>query len=270
MQEREARGGGEATPDIARLPGKRLVVVSEPEKNARLAEFVVKTATGGGKMNARRLFEGQFEFEPVLKLNIDCNAKPIITGNDEGIWRRVLMADWPEFISKAEADKHLIDKLKGEASGVLNWLLDGWRMYREDGLWLPDSVLAATEEYRAESDPLRQFITSCLKKAPGQRIARGRLYAAYEKWCRGSGLEPMKGNAFGRAMTQVGIRRETIGVTFYCDVRTGRGSDGTIWRNGAIRPSGPIRRRDSAVWRRPGAIWRKIAPFLQIVPPTSG
>ena len=218
MQDQNARGGGDATPDIARLPGMRLVVASEPEKNARLAESVVKTATGGGKMTARRLFEGQFEFEPTFKLNIDANNKPIIAGQDEGIWRRVLMLNWPVFIPKGERDKRLKYRLIEEASGILNWLVDGWRMYREAGLYLPDSMLAAIDEYRAESDPLRMFIATCLSQAPGQRVSGRRLYEAYERWCKANALDPMKGNAFGRAMTQVGIRREVIGVTFYCDV----------------------------------------------------
>ena len=91
-------------------------------------------------------------------------------------------------------------------------------MYRESGLYLPDTVLAAIDEYRQESDPLRSFIATCLRAAPGGRISRSRLYAAYERWCKANALEPMKGNAFGRAMTQVGIRRETVGVVFYCDV----------------------------------------------------
>jgi len=218
MQEQHSRGAGDATPDIARLPGMRLVVASEPEKNARLAESVVKTATGGGKMTARRLFEGQFEFTPNFKLNIDANNKPLITGQDEGIWRRVLMCPWPVFLEKHERNKKLRFELMAEAPGILNWLLDGWRMYRESGLYLPDTVLAAIDEYRQESDPLRSFIATCLRAAPGGRISRSRLYAAYERWCKANALDPMKGNAFGRAMTQVGIRRETVGVVFYCDV----------------------------------------------------
>lgn len=217
MQQRNGRGGSEATPDLARLPGKRLAIASEPDAGARLAESVVKVATGGGKMNARRLFEGQFEFDPIFKLNIDTNVRPGIRGQDEGIWRRVLLLPWTVRIPTDERDRNLPRKLQAEAAGILNWILDGWRLYRESGLFIPETVKAATDDYRTESDPVRQFVAARLEPAPSERVSAGQVYDAYVIWSRANALEPMSGNAFGRAMTAAGIRREVIGITFYMD-----------------------------------------------------
>lgn len=217
MQQKNGRGGSEATPDLARLPGKRLAIASEPDAGARLAESLVKVATGGGKMTARRLFEGQFEFDPIFKLNIDTNVRPGIRGQDEGIWRRVLLVPWLIRIPKEERDRNLPKKLEAEAPGILNWMLDGWRLYCESGLYVPASVLSATDEYRAESDPIRQFVAARMQPAEGARVAASRVYDAYTAWSRNNALEPISGNAFGRAMTTAGIRREVIGITYYVD-----------------------------------------------------
>src|SRR5262249_5005445 len=110
----DRRGGGDATPDLARLPGARLVMAAEPERGSRLSEAVVKTVTGGDKVVARRLFEGQFEFEATFKLVLSANEKPRITGQDEGIWRRVTLVPFAAAIARERRDKRLIEKLKAE------------------------------------------------------------------------------------------------------------------------------------------------------------
>ena len=46
----DRRRGSEATPDLALLPGARLVTASEPETGARLSESMIKWMTGGERM----------------------------------------------------------------------------------------------------------------------------------------------------------------------------------------------------------------------------
>lgn len=243
MVQRMGRDSSGATPDIARLPGKRVTIASEPDAGARLSEGLVKVATGGGKMTARRLFEGQFEFSPVFKLNIDTNAKPVIRGQDEGIWRRVLLLPWNVFIPEAQRVRDLAEQLRAEASGILNWVLDGWRIYRERGsLYLPDIVLEATRQYRTESDPLRQFVVARLRRVPGVRVLASRVYGAYEAWCKDNALEPISGNLFGRRLTALGIEREIIGVTFYLHhelIEAAEQSGGMEDSGGGNGPMGP-------------------------------
>ncbi|MBY9039557.1 hypothetical protein K7461_29705, partial [Pseudomonas fluorescens] len=58
----KSRSGGQATPDLAKLPGVRLLRTSEPEKNAKLAEALIKLVTGGEPMDARHLQGDMFTF----------------------------------------------------------------------------------------------------------------------------------------------------------------------------------------------------------------
>jgi hypothetical protein len=51
----------------------------------------------------------------------------------------------------------VIAALKAEASGILNWLLDGYRDFAADPYWVPEKVLVATEEYREMQDRLLPF-----------------------------------------------------------------------------------------------------------------
>lgn len=211
----ERRGGGDATPDLARLPGARLVMASEPERGSRLSEAVVKTVTGGERVVARRLFEGQFEFEPTFKLVLSANEKPRISGQDEGIWRRVILVPFDAWFPRERRDKHLATKLRAEAPGILNRLIEGYAAWRTDGLVLPPSVVAATEQYRAESDPVGEFVRACIKRVENASIQARLVYDVYCAWCHDNAVEELRSNGFGRRLSDLGIEREKVGTIYY-------------------------------------------------------
>lgn len=94
-------------------------------------------------------------------MTISGNHKPDIRGTDDGIWRRVLLVPFDVQIPENERDDKLIEKLWAERAGILNWLIDGLISYLEGGLDEPAEVLEATQEYRAESDPLGTFLDEC-------------------------------------------------------------------------------------------------------------
>ena len=103
----KARGAGQATPDLAILPGVRMLRTSEPEKGAKLAEAMVKLVTGGEPIQARHLNRDFFKFYPQFKLTMSGNYRPTISGTDEGIWRRVRLVPFGVTIPKEERDIHL-------------------------------------------------------------------------------------------------------------------------------------------------------------------
>jgi putative DNA primase/helicase len=215
----DRRSAGDATPDLARLPGARLVVASEPEKGSRLSESIVKTMTGGDRVVARRLFEGQFEFDPVFKLILSANEKPRIAGHDEGIWRRVLLVPWTVLIPLAERDRRLVQRLMRELPGILNWIIDGYRIWRREGLVVPESVQAATREYREQSDPIGQFLETCVKHEAEATVGASLLYEVYAHWSRANGVgKPWSQTAFGRYMSDHGYRRIGKWPVLYQDV----------------------------------------------------
>ena len=214
----DRRRGGEATPDLARLPGARLVTASEPELGRAFSEAVVKTLTGEGRITARHLREEFFEFTPQFKLTLSCNNKPTVRGTDEGTWRRVLLVPFSETIPREERDKQLPERLRGEASGILNWLVQGAALYAEHGLAVPERVRMATGDYRDESDPMGSFLRSWVvtgEHAYGRSIRAGELYHAYLVWCEGNMISPLSQQKFGRKMGDRGYRKEKVSSWFY-------------------------------------------------------
>ncbi len=214
----DRRRGAEATPDLARLPGARLVSAAEPEIGQRFSESLIKTLTGGEPITARHLQQDFFEFTPNFKLVLSFNTKPSVRGQDEGIWRRLLMVPFEVTIPKAQRDAELPKKLRGEASGILNWMLDGLRLWFEGGLQIPAAVRAATAAYKTESDPLGQFLEMATERRPGAHVQAKQFYTAYTHWCRDNAVEPLSMTAVGRKLGDRGIEKARVGVVFYKDL----------------------------------------------------
>lgn len=215
----DRKRGSEASPDLARLPGARMVVAAEPELGARFSESQLKTMTGGDKMTVRHLNRDFFEFTPTFKLTLSFNNKPVVRGQDEGVWRRILLVPFERIIPPDKRDPHLKYKLRNELSGILNWALDGLRLYYERGLSPPDAVVAATRSYRDDSDPVGQFVSSCIERLPGSAVNAKDVYDAYKLWCSANAVEPVNSNLFGRMMTEKGFEREKVGIVMYRSVR---------------------------------------------------
>lgn len=217
LLEDNRRRGGEATPDLARLPGRRLVVASEPPLNSKLDDSLIKSLTGGDAMAVRHLNRDMFEFVPVAKFILSFNIAPTVRGQDFGIWRRLLMVPWPVRIAKP--DPTIDDRLKAEAAGILNWALRGYREWRQGkGLAPPAMVTDATSSFRGDQDVVGRFLDAATRPVTGARIAANALYEAYARWARASGLDALSGTMFGRLLTQRGVHKSKSGVVVYEDI----------------------------------------------------
>lgn len=172
--------------ELAMLRGARVVALSEPQ-DGRLAVERLKSLSGGDKISARHLHREFFEFLPVCLLVVAMNAR--LRTNDAGaaLWRRIREIDFPVTIPPERRDVNLIDRLRGELPGILNWALEGWRWYQAEGLDPPEAVRAATERYREQSDPLGAFIADCCVMHADAWASRADLHKAFARWANEAG-----------------------------------------------------------------------------------
>lgn len=204
----KASGGGPQPSLIKLANGARLVRAAEPELGMRLSESLIKQLTGGEPMEARDMYAKPIEFTPRFKISLSCNARPPIRGGDHGIWRRLMLVPWHVQIAPEERDAGLGEKLKKEAAGILNWLLAGWvDWHMEGGLRPPAEVLAATEEYREDSDPVGRFLAEWCEKDASARVETTALHRAFEVWCKKEQVRTLTLSLFGKRLTDRGIEK---------------------------------------------------------------
>lgn len=205
--------------DIARLKGARLVTSSEPNEGFRFDEGLIKQLTGGDKVTARKLYGEEFEFNPEFKLWLATNHKPIIRGTDDGIWRRLIVIPFNVQIPEHKVDKDLKYKLQREASGILNWALEGCLMWQREGLVKPSSIQESVGEYREEMDVIEAFIDDCLVKGEDFEIQSSRVYKIYKQWAIDNTQYLMSSTKFGKEFGNKFEKRRLSKGNFYKGVR---------------------------------------------------
>lgn len=195
-----------ASPDIAKLAGDtRLAQLSEPPRDARLDEGLVKAWTGGDPVQARELREKPFVFEPIAKLFIICNALPVTKGNDEGIWRRYIPFEFTHQVPDHKMDRQLLNRIKAhELPGILNWLVEGVGKWLDQGINPPDCVLKVRRAYRAQSSPFIEWLNERCVHGPaaiGEATSATALHNDFKSWSEDQGHEKiMTMTGFGRAL----------------------------------------------------------------------
>lgn len=208
--------------DLAALAGKRIVTCSESAEQARLNESRLKSFVHGDDTTARFLNREFFTFQPAAKLWLASNHKPRVTDDSHGFWRSVRLIPFRRSFTGQEADPALEAKLMAELPGILAWAIDGCLKWQQDGLRPPESVVIATEEYRAESDPLSEFIAAVCETGPDYTEMGGALKAAYDSWCDTSGVgmrERMGGVTFFKRLAERFDKRVTMAGKAYWGLR---------------------------------------------------
>jgi putative DNA primase/helicase len=229
------RGAGQASPDLVRLFGRRTVRIDEMKDGEALREELVKRMTGGDPMIVRGLYSGYLEFPNVATPHFSGNGHPKIDGTDEGIWRRIIVLHWSVTIPEAERRdfNEMVADLLTERSGILNWLIEGVLDYLVNGLTIAPSARQATEEYRAEMDPVREFRERCLVERPGGRVQAQRLFQIYLKWAKANNRAEFSVTRFGREVKRCVKRDDRGSARFYIDVEL---SEGALALEGAPSP----------------------------------
>lgn len=236
----QSKGAGQATPDIAQLPGKRLVRVSELPRGEMLRESLVKQLTGGEPMMARHNYGNFFELRPVFKATMSGNDKPRIDGVDLGIWRRLALVVWGQTIPEAQRREMetVLAEFAAERSGILNWLIAGALIYLEEGLVEPPEVRDATKAYRADMDQVQGFIDSCIERLPpplppeeAKQIASRAVYEHYQDWCAANGMKPWSEKAFSQTLEKKGFVKHNGRIRTFEGIRLLALPEGSVPRS---------------------------------------
>jgi P4 family phage/plasmid primase-like protien len=206
------RTGG-ATPDLARLHGKRIVTINETEQNDHLNEARVKFITNHDAITARNLYEAPFDFTPTHKTFLTTNHKPIVRGTDPGIWRRIHLLPFLVQITAEDRQPNFREKkLLPELPGILNWALTGLEAWQKGGLQPPKSVTDATLEYRTDMDLIGLWIEERCKENPASEMTTAELYQDYDNWAENEVGFKVSVIAFGRELaSRPGLTAKKVG-----------------------------------------------------------
>lgn len=237
------KNSGGPSEDLANLQGKRFVMASEIEDGRRLAVVLIKEMTGGEAIRADRKYEHEIEFQPVHKIWLVGNHKPVITDTTLSIWRRVKLIPFTVTIPNKEMDPDLPTKLESELSGILSWAVRGCLEWQKYGLQEPKAVTNATSDYRHEQDILGDFIDDCCMLLPTAAVPKHELKETYETWCNSTGSQPASQKTFRARLIERGITEGKSGGTRYWKgiaLSNSEGQQGQLGQEGQKRQDFPV------------------------------
>ncbi|MBA7537549.1 DNA primase [subsurface metagenome] len=197
-----SRRGEHIPNDIARLKGARFVNAIEAGEGRGFNEELLKRLTGRDKITARFLRQEFFEFYPTCKLWLATNHKPMIKEFSPAFWGRIKLIPFKITISEEERIPHYEKILLREGEGIFNWILEGYKKWKEEGLNVPEEIKEATAQYKDQMDIIAEFIEDCCIENRLAQATTKKLYKAYNEWCEENKEKPIKSRAFGRRLEE--------------------------------------------------------------------
>lgn len=248
--------GNEGDFAVSEINGKRLNYCTEMEtsdfyrKTARL-----KTIVSGEKTTARRLYSNPFYVTNIPLLMANANALPIFSRQDSAMLRRIYVIPFNVTIPEERQNKSLCDELVAEYPAILNWMLEGRRMFIENDYKLPPDVnmerYVLNVKVHLNSALLYMAKNGYKAKLPNVTLSPQRwlrlvdIYADYERWCAQNEMDIIGKTLFSRILENEGefVKRRTgRGVMFgvYCGSSYLRGrqydGDGVLRRKPVQSP----------------------------------
>jgi P4 family phage/plasmid primase-like protien len=163
---------------LAAIRNKRVVIMQEPASNDQIQADVMKALTGGDRVSTRELNSTQIEFKPHAKFFLAANKIPTMSDIDGGVIRRLKITEFvsrfveqfntqdveDKYMYEFKIDKELKNKLETYKTVFMCILLDYYRIYREEGLIPPESVLKVTKKYENNNNNIKSFIDENIVK----------------------------------------------------------------------------------------------------------
>lgn len=164
---RREGGDGGRDPDRHAMMGKRLLIGSEFRKSEPMDEAFMKRFTGRDPVSTRGNYSKlNVEWMPEGLIIIGTNKLFRIDLDDPAVWSRIIVVPFTVAFPKGhpERDDDLQRKIiDQEKEGVLAWLVEGLRLYRDEGLVPSGEITLATETYRSNSDHVSKWIETAVE-----------------------------------------------------------------------------------------------------------
>lgn len=192
------------TSEIARLEGRRLVVVDETDGTARWNEARLKRMTGSTKITAARKYHDEEDIRITWKLAFAGNHKPALRGVGKEMERRIRLVKCNASIPDEAVDRKFRERMIAEEGPqIIHWIFQGSALWLDAGLPLPASVADATRDYLSSEDIIGDWLAECCETEG--RCERPGAYRNYVAWSEKREERPWTSRGFWSALEDRGF-----------------------------------------------------------------
>ena len=228
------RGGDERARFMAAIVGKIFNYCTEVDSSdISKYEGNFKSLCSGERQAVRLIGKNVEMTSDIPYLIFNMNKKPSNRSMGEAFMRRLLLIHFRTTVSKGDMRPDLVHELCSEASGIRNWLIQGYKNLKDDGFkFIPTKEsLEETEEYLLENGQTIQIFLRVRGYRPNRysghweekpkSVPSQSLYNDYVTFCERKMYETETLNMFGREMTKLGFAKRKHSsyniYELYCD-----------------------------------------------------
>lgn len=190
-------------PDLYDILNARMIYTTEASPEWALRADFIKRITGNDKIRARPNYaRSSPEQIPAFVPWIATNAMPEVLGADQALRNRLKVIPFNEVIPRAEQDTTLAARLPvTEGAGILNWILDGYDLYRQGEMpRLVEALDLATDAAFMQTSIFAQFIEEATVEYPGYLEPTSHIGAAWDSFASQHKEAEVSHNKLGREL----------------------------------------------------------------------
>jgi putative DNA primase/helicase len=168
-----------------------------------------KSAVTGGEISGRELYSKAVNFHNKAKFFLSCNELPHVNDHSNGLFRRMLIAPFDAIFNKGDADTNLGDKLRSECPGILNRVLEAYKVLDTRGDFIEvEAVDSALNEYREGEDMILSWYKDHTEvtKSFEDKTSCAELFQSYLNYCEQENARfdaQIKQTAFSRRLSKL-------------------------------------------------------------------
>jgi len=203
----------------AEIDGK-LLNFAEDMGDADLAGDKFKPIVSHQPIKVRQIYGKPYEARNMPLFAACVNKIPVTTDSSDGYWRRLLIISLDRQFSEAEQDQTLGMKLRAEASGILNWIMEGRErvLAREGKFTYSAKMEQVKSEARVGGSSVLGFMEDRryygYKKRPvnthSYRKFAKEIIAEYQAYCLENGMKAKNAHNLKEDLCQAGMEYQRV------------------------------------------------------------
>ncbi|MDE5677838.1 phage/plasmid primase, P4 family [Phocaeicola sp.] len=155
-----------------------------------------KQLASGEPVEVKKLYQDPIIIENYARLAYNSNQMPNSSDTSAGFRRRLLLVEFTKKV--ANPDPFLVEKLKKEASGILNWMIEGLVRYIKNGNKFSQSTVLnqSLSSFESATDNVKMFLEDSNSQPGTDSISLKDFYSWYKAYCDSNKIKPLQQQDF--------------------------------------------------------------------------
>lgn len=197
---------------LSDFEGLRMAIIEELPDSKQLNSGALKRLVGTSRINSRRIYSENHDFENNSTIFVSCNKLPNVTDTDSGTWRRLLVVSFPFFFKKKASDivgpfDRMADNMviyaaqrkQSTAEAFLAWRIEGayqWANKKTIENKVPESVSNSVQKWNESNDIILSWFNKNIEFDSKSYVLTLDLNDSFNNWLTFTGRDMISSRNF--------------------------------------------------------------------------